>query len=230
MKGIGLIEVMLAMSLTLGILGLAMGAVSYNSRSTREVHSRQDRLESVFHAVDAIRSDLGKCGMRLQRAFHQLSRNPLTLNENGFSICWGESVETIMGPASRGELFLPVTVNSFFKQGKDVVICSETAGIAEEHRIRESNAYGVYLEQPLKNDFPENSELVAKKSVEYRYFSQAGELKRKVDRGGFQPLLTGASDFYVHYFPETHSILYRIELNKKEQIRGYLFLVNLVQP
>ena len=30
------------------------------------------------------------------------------------------------------------------------------------------------------------------------------------------------------FFPDANSVLYRIEVNKKEQVRGYIFLLNLV--
>ena len=35
------------------------------------------------------------------------------------------------------------------------------------------------------------------------------------------------TDFSVTYFPESNSVLYRIELDGKEQIRGYIFLMNM---
>ena len=62
----------------------------------------------------------------------------------------------------------------------------------------------------------------------YRYFPDQRTLKRKADGGDFQPLLEEVSDFYVTYFPDANSVLYRIVVNKKEQIRGYIFLLNLV--
>jgi len=36
-----------------------------------------------------------------------------------------------------------------------------------------------------------------------------------------------ADEFYSHFFPEAKSILYRIGLNGGEQIRGYIFLMNI---
>jgi hypothetical protein len=68
------------------------------------------------------------------------------------------------------------------------------------------------------------------KEIEYRYFEKQAQLKRKVDRGHFQPLVDRVSDFFVSFFPESQSVLYRIEVNNREQIRGYIFLKNMVVP
>jgi len=86
------------------------------------------------------------------------------------------------------------------------------------------------LKNPLQNDFPANSPVLVLKKVEYKFYSAQRLLKRKTDKGNFQPLLEEVSDFYVTFFPDANSVLYRIEVNKKEQIRGYIFLLNLVQP
>jgi len=227
MKGITLIEVLMAMTLTLGILTIAVGAVGQGGKVTKEVGSRQDRLESIFHAVDSIKSDLTKCGMRLQQAFSTRDQLPLETTENGFSATWGEGVEMISSQASRGDLFLFVPDSHLFKTGKRILVFSGVAGIYEEHQIKNKSKTGIHLQKQLQSDFPADSEVIVLKTVEYRFFPQQSQLKRKVDRGTFQPLLEEASDFYVHYFPESNSILYRIEMNKREQIRGYLFLMNM---
>ena len=86
------------------------------------------------------------------------------------------------------------------------------------------------LKNPLQNDFPGNSPVLVLKKVEYKFYPAQRLLKRKTDKGNFQPLLEEVSDFYVTFFPDANSVLYRIEVNKKEQIRGYIFLLNLVQP
>jgi hypothetical protein len=67
------------------------------------------------------------------------------------------------------------------------------------------------------------------KEVEYKHYAEQNILKRKVNKGYFQPLIEGVTDFYVKFFPESCSVLYRIEVNKKEQIRGYIFLTNMVK-
>ena len=61
----------------------------------------------------------------------------------------------------------------------------------------------------------------------YRYNPKEQTLERQVNKGKISTLLGEVSDFYVTYFPDANSVLYRIEVNKKEQIRGYIFLLNL---
>ena len=70
--------------------------------------------------------------------------------------------------------------------------------------------------------------VVPLKKVEYKFYPAQRVLKRKADKWNFKPLLKEVSDFYVTYFPDANSVLYRIEVNKKEHIRGYIFLLNLV--
>lgn len=40
-------------------------------------------------------------------------------------------------------------------------------------------------------------------------------------------MILDVTDFKVTFFPEAKSVLYRIKLDGKEQIRGYIFLQNL---
>jgi len=62
----------------------------------------------------------------------------------------------------------------------------------------------------------------------YLYDSKRLTLKRRVDDGKYTDLMGGVSDFYVTHFPEANSVLYRIEVEKRKQMRGYIFLLNLV--
>jgi hypothetical protein len=83
------------------------------------------------------------------------------------------------------------------------------------------------LDENLTHDFPESSGIIVLKLVEYKYYPDQNALKRKVNNGGFLRFFEDVTDFYVKFFPESCSVLYRIELNRKEQIRGYVFLTNM---
>ena len=63
--------------------------------------------------------------------------------------------------------------------------------------------------------------------VEYRFDPEQKSLARRVNRKKVETVLDGVSDFYITFFPESRSVLYRIDLNGKESIRGYIFLVNM---
>jgi len=62
--------------------------------------------------------------------------------------------------------------------------------------------------------------------IAYRFDQTAGTLKRIVPdpNGEPQTILDGVANFFITYFPESESVLYRIELNDASQVRGYLFV------
>lgn len=64
--------------------------------------------------------------------------------------------------------------------------------------------------------------------IAYKYLPASHELQRRKNSGKYKTILTEVSDFYTTYFPDAQSVLYRIEINSKEQIRGYIFLQNLL--
>lgn len=40
--------------------------------------------------------------------------------------------------------------------------------------------------------------------------------------------LNNVTDFHFSFFKDSNSIIYRIDINNKEQVRGYLYLSNLI--
>ncbi len=64
-------------------------------------------------------------------------------------------------------------------------------------------------------------------TVKYRYHPNRQVLTRRNGRGKAEVILSGVSDFFAAYFPDSQSVLYRLELNSKEQIRGYIFMNHL---
>jgi len=98
----------------------------------------------------------------------------------------------------------------------------------EINEIESRQDGALILKNPLQNEYPLKSMVVPLKKVEYKFYPAQRVLKRKADKWNFKPLLKEVSDFYVTYFPDANSVLYRIEVNKKEHIRGYIFLLNLV--
>ena len=65
-------------------------------------------------------------------------------------------------------------------------------------------------------------------TILYRFDPEEKTLTRRVGLKRPEVFLEGVTDLYVAFFPESRSVLYRIELNGKESIRGYIFLVNMV--
>ena len=67
-KGFGLLEMLVALSLGLGILTVIIAHSAESGKVAKKITVNQERLEAIFHTVDTIKSDLNKCGMRLQEA------------------------------------------------------------------------------------------------------------------------------------------------------------------
>jgi hypothetical protein len=227
-KGIGMLEVIVTLTLSLGILTIVLSTVSESARHTKKITVNQQRLEGIFRTVDTIKSDLGKCGMRLQEAARLFSIPLFEPFESGFKLNFGSGSETLLANAYRGDLELRTAPNDFFQKDKMILIYNAEYEVFEYNQIAGANSGVINLKTKLKNDYLPGSVAVVFRQVEYKYFNAQRIIKRKSDRGYFQPLLEEVTDFFVTFFPESKSVLYRIEINRKEQIRGYIFLINTV--
>ena len=227
-KGIGMLEVVIALTLSLGILTIVLSSVSESTQQTKKITANQQRLEGIFRTVDTIKSDLGKCGMRLQEAARLFALPMFERFETGFKLNFGSAGETLLANAYRGDLVLRAAANDFFQKDKMILIYNGENGVFEFNQIATAANGDLTLKSKLKNDYLAGSVAVVYKQVEYKYFAGQQIIKRKSDRGSFQPLLEEVTDFFVTFFPESKSVLYRIEVNRKEQIRGYIFLINMV--
>ncbi len=227
-KGFGITEVLIALSLGLGILTVIIAHSSEAARLGKKITGNQERLEAIFHAVDTIKSDLNKCGMRLQESRQLCGISPFASAPGAFTCLYGIADEPLLEGAIRGQHALKVSANDFFKKEKAVLVYDLGSQAWELNEIEYRLDGALLLKNPLQNDFARASMVVALKRVEYKYYPAQRALKRKSDKGNFQPLLEEVSDFYVTFFPDANSVLYRIEVNKKEQVRGYIFLLNLV--
>jgi hypothetical protein len=227
-RGFGILEMLVALSLGLGLLTVIIAHSADSARLGKKITGGQERLEAIFHTVDTLKSDLNKCGMRLQEARQFFGIVPFAAASGGFASSYGIADEPLLEGALRGQLTLKIAANEFFKKDKPVLIYNLSRQAWEMNEIADRLGGALVLKNPLQNDFALHSTVVALKKVEYKYFPAQGVLKRKTDRGNFQPLLEEVSDFYVTFFPDANSVLYRLEVNKKEQVRGYIFLLNLV--
>jgi hypothetical protein len=229
-KGFGILEILVSLSLGLGILTVIIAHATEAGRVTNKITGNQERLEAVFHTVDTIKSDLNKCGMRLQEAGKFFNIPGFENCQDGFKVIYGLADEALLENALQGQQSLKIARNEFFKKDKVILIYDLQGQVWEFNEVSDLSSGVLTLKNPLQHDFPGNSPVLALKKVEYKFYPAQRVLKRKTDKGNFQPLLEEVTDFYVTFFPDANSVLYRIEVNKKEQIRGYIFLLNLVQP
>jgi len=229
-KGFGILEMLVSLSLGLGILTVIIAHASEAGRVSKKLSNNQERLEAIFHTVDTIKSDLNKCGMRVQEAGRFFGIPGFESSPGGFKVIYGLADEVLLENALQGQRTVKIARNEFFKKDRLILIYDLQGQAWEFNEISEILGGALALKNPLQHGFPGNSPVLALKKVEYKFFPAQRVLKRKTDKGNFQPLLEEVTDFYVTFFPDANSVLYRIEVNKKEQIRGYIFLLNLVQP
>ena len=228
-KGFSFLEVIVALALGLAILVLVVSNLSESARTSKRVINNQEKMESIFHTVEMIRSDLTKCGMRLREAARVF---PLPLFQNSdysFKVTYGIGDETLIQDGHEGENTIAVIRNEFFNKGKKIMIYDPGQGVYEMNEIKALQGNDLILSSELQNDYPYKSPVIVLKEVEYKHYNEQNALKRKVNKGYFQPLIEQVTDFYVKFFPESCSVLYRIEINKREQVRGYIFMTHMVR-
>jgi len=228
-KGFSLVEVLVVLALTLIIVSVIVSNVMESSRCGQKIINNQQRLESIFHTVDTIKSDLTKCGMRLQEAADTFGFTTFEHTDQSLRVLYGVAEEVLLEKGFSGESAITVNRNDYFSSRKEILIYDSDRECYEFNLINKYEGDRLLLTYELQNDYSMNSTAVVLKEVQYKIYEDQNTLKRKVNRGYFQPLIEEVTDFNVTYYPESVSVLYRIEVNKKEQVRGYIFLVNMVE-
>lgn len=230
-KGFSLLELIVALTISVGILILVMSNLSESTAYSKKVTTNQQKMEAIFHTVEMLRSDLTKCGMRLQEAAKFFSFPLFENSDYSFKVNYGIEKEILTADAHSGENTIAIGRNDFFNKGKRVVIYHPEKEIYEINEIESRGGDLLTLSNNLLKDYPKNSMVVVLKQVEYKFYSQQNvkSLKRKVNKGYFQPLIEDVTDFYVRFYPEAYSVFYKIEIDEKEQVRGYIFLTNMVE-
>lgn len=229
-QGFTLMELLVASAIGIGILAVMIVNIAHSSTLSGRVISQQQNLEALFHTVDTIKSDLSRCGMRLQEAAAEFPIEPFQTQENGFALKYGISCSALTSPAVMGDSHIEINGDDFARKRKGVLIYSISHGVHEFNEIRGLAGNRLEMKKPLTNTYPENSSVVILKEVKMRFYPRTHQLKRRLDNGYFQPLLDNVTDFASTYYPESRSVLYRLEINHREQVRGYIFLNNTESP
>jgi prepilin-type N-terminal cleavage/methylation domain-containing protein len=231
-KGFSFLEILVVLSLSAGLLLMLLSTVSQSVGASRKIVSHQEKMEGIFHTMNMLRSDLTKCGMRLQEAaqvFH------LPLFENGgdnLRVIYGIGGEKLLEEAHGGDTTVFIERNDNFSKGKKILLFEPAGSCFEFNEITGRKGNQVTLAEGLLQPYPRNTMAVVLKEVEYKLYTQPGgpgPLKRKVNKGYFQPLLEEVTDFSIQYYPEANSVLYKIQVNGKEQLQGYVFLTHMAE-
>jgi hypothetical protein len=186
-------------------------------------------MEAIFHTVDSIRSDLSKCGMRLQEASIRFGIPLFEHSDQSFKVLYGISEEPLLSDCWKGANKIFANRNDFFAKQKEIFLYDPERGNYEFNVINGVSGTNLSLMYTLRNDYSKNSMAIAVKYVEYKMYQGEKSLKRKVNNGYFQPILDDVTDFHVKFYPESVSVLYRFEIDHKEQLRGYIFMTNMVE-
>jgi len=228
-KGFGLLEVFVTLTLSLVILSLVIASITDSTRCSKKIITNQQVMESIFHTVDTIRSDLSKCGMRLHEAEEHFDISLFKNTGSSFKLVYGLQGEVLEEDSYKGDGTVTIHKNDYFKKRKTVFIYDLDRLLFEFNKIEAVDGDTLILSENLQNDFTKNSTIVVLRQVEYKLYVKENVLKRKLDSGYFQPITENVSDFSVTYYPESNSVLYRIEVNHREQVSGYIFLTNKVR-
>ncbi len=102
-KGFGILEMLISLSLGLGVLTVIIAHAAETGRFAKKITSNQERLEAIFHTVDTIKSDLNKCGMRLQEAGKTFDMPWFESSPGGFKVTYGLADEALLENALQGQ-------------------------------------------------------------------------------------------------------------------------------
>ena len=159
-KGFGILEMLIALSLGLGVLTVIIAHSAESGKAARKITGNQERLEAIFHTVDTIKSDLNKCGMRLQEARQFFNISCFTSAAGTFACEYGLADELLLESALCGQQTLKVEQNDYFKKDKVILIYNVEAGVWELNEIKDCLGGALVLKNALQYDFGRNSPVV----------------------------------------------------------------------
>jgi len=187
-----------------------------------------DAVDGVFHAVDMLRADLGKCGRNMKEVEQQLGIRLFDCDENYMKCIYSLQKETIKENLNRGEKSVNIPKNDYFKEGKAVMIYNLYHKKYEFGTIKEIRGNTLILSKGLQNAYPEGSVIIAIRQIEYKRSTFSLILKRRIDNGRFLPVLHNVTVLSITRFPNSLNVFYGIEVNNGVQINGYFYLMGLV--
>jgi len=227
-RGFTMIELLVGLTLMLTVFSLVITNMGQSVKTARDLTRRQNLLEAVFFTVDRLKEDLVKCGMRFQELRRVWDIPVISHTPSSVAITYGKAGTFLSQPAQKGEDWLMAENLHCFAKNKQIVIYDPAFQAHEFAKIRRIRNGLIHLQEKLVHGYPENAVVILIRRIEYKYYQKQGILKRKVDRGYFQPLVEEVTDFQVSVSPRNPALLYRLEINRREQVQGYIFLNNMV--
>ena len=90
-NGFSILEVLIVLTISASVLSVVITSTSNAVSNSKKITESQNILESIFHTVDSLKSDLTKCGMRLQEAGKLFEFSVFKNSEIGFEALMGIS-------------------------------------------------------------------------------------------------------------------------------------------
>ena len=115
-KGFSMLEILVVLVLMFVLVSMVVSQVTETNRFSQKVIGNQQRLESIFCAVDSIRSDLIKCGMRLQEAASTFGFPTFECSDQSFKVLYGVGEEAVKTPCWAGDTAIDMDRNDFFSK------------------------------------------------------------------------------------------------------------------
>lgn len=225
-SGFTILEMLFSLSVSFVVLLMGVTAINQAGGYSEKLSEDQQRIEALFNMVDLIKADLLKCGVRLNYTDDFVE--PFRWEQDGFKLIYGFYEEFLKQSESAGSLMIRVRGNrELFPQGCKVIIFDPLSGDKELNLIERYTGGFIELAAPLNRKYSRGSFLICLKTLEYRWFPVEKCLKRKVDKGVFQPLIDEVTDFKVSYVNDCRTVQYRVEIDSREQLQSYVFLNNL---
>ncbi len=228
-EGFSIVELLIVLTISFTIFGMVISNITEGMAVTEKITSKQQLLESLFFTVDTIKNDLTKCGMRLQDAKKIFNLTLFSNTDSSFRITYGLASDELKKNCYIGDEVVEVVNRNFVKKGRKILIYDPDSRQSEIARVKKTENFNILLDSPLKKEHLKHSIVIPLKEIEWKLYKRGKTLKRKIDKGYFQPVIEGVTSFYVSYFKESNSVLYKLEINNREQVRGYIFLSNMTE-
>jgi len=189
---------------------------------------------AIFEITELLRFDLTSCGKMLGEAWETFYLPAFEYADNMLSTCRGTARGSLTGDRRKGETEINVLLNTGppapLARSSKILIYDKERYTYEINILRQGDGQRrqqrrLILKEGLQNDFRDRSTVVVFDHVVWRCKPDRQLFFREVNGRRYKwPI--NVTDFNITYFPESVSVLYLIEIDKKEQVRGYKFLIN----
>lgn len=185
-------------------------------------------LDSLFNTVDRFKVDFPKCGKYLKEARQLFNLKPFTYSENNIRCLYGLQTETLKLHANKGSKNITIANLDYFTEEKTVLIYNSENKVYEFNQIKAIDGNILVLSKDLQHDYPQGSNIIAIRQIEYKITPILKTLKRRVDRGRFQTLTRNVTFIYLCHFTGMNSVSYVLRVNHVVKVGGWICMFEMI--